>query len=104
HRLAGADWDRIGALQAFADERGVSILDVALGGLAAQAAVASVIAGATRPEQVEANVRAALWQPNAEDLDTLAALNTERGPPTTLPAPQPGPCSSGTPLRRTGPP
>ena len=79
HRLAGADWDRIGALQAFADERGVDLLDVALGGLAAQPAVGSVIAGATRPEQVASNVRAGLWQPSAEDLDALADINTERG-------------------------
>jgi aryl-alcohol dehydrogenase-like predicted oxidoreductase len=79
HRLAGADWDRIEALQAFAAERGVDILDVALGGLAAQPAVGSVIAGATRPEQVASNVRAGLWQPSAEDLDALADINTVRG-------------------------
>ena len=78
HRLAGADWDRIEALQAFADERDVAILDVALGGLAAQPAVGSVIAGATRPEQVASNVRAGLWQPSADDLDALADINTER--------------------------
>jgi aryl-alcohol dehydrogenase-like predicted oxidoreductase len=78
-RLANADWDRIEALHAFADERGVGILDVAIGGLAAQPAVASVIAGATRPEQVAANVRAGLWEPTAQDLDALGAINTERG-------------------------
>jgi aryl-alcohol dehydrogenase-like predicted oxidoreductase len=79
HRLANADWDRIEALEAFAAERGVGILDVAMGGLAAQPAVGSVIAGATRPEQVRANVRAGLWTPGAEDLDALAAVNTGRG-------------------------
>jgi aryl-alcohol dehydrogenase-like predicted oxidoreductase len=71
HRLANADWDRVEALEAFADEQGISILQLAVGGLAAQPAVASVIAGATRPEQVEANVRAAGWEPSD---DTLAAL------------------------------
>jgi aryl-alcohol dehydrogenase-like predicted oxidoreductase len=79
HRLANADWDRIEALQAFADERGIDILDVALGGLAAMPAVGSVIAGATRPEQVAANVRAGLWQPTDEDLEALAGLNRRRG-------------------------
>ena len=79
HRLANADFDRIEALQAFADDRGVSILDVAMGGLAAQPAVGSVIAGATRPEQVVANVRAGLWRPSREDLAALAEINTHRG-------------------------
>ncbi len=73
-RLEGASWDRVEALQAFADERGVSLLTVAIGGLAAQPAVASVISGATRPEQVVANVEAGTWEPTAGDLADLAAL------------------------------
>jgi aryl-alcohol dehydrogenase-like predicted oxidoreductase len=44
------------------------LLQVALGGLAAQPQVASVIAGATSPEQVQANVEAGLWEPSPEDL------------------------------------
>jgi aryl-alcohol dehydrogenase-like predicted oxidoreductase len=83
HRLEGADWDRIEALEAFAADRGVGILDVALGGLAAQPTVGSVIAGATRPEQVAANVRAGLWDPSAEDLAALDGINTTRGPGMT---------------------
>jgi aryl-alcohol dehydrogenase-like predicted oxidoreductase len=79
HRLAKADWDRIDALTSYAEERGVDILDVAMGGLAAQPAVGSVIAGATRPEQVRANVRAGLWAPTAEDLEALAEVNAGRG-------------------------
>ncbi len=79
HRLANADWDRIEALEAYAAERGVGILDVAIGGLAAQPGVGSVIAGATRPEQVRSNVAAGLWEPSGEDLDALAAVNTDRG-------------------------
>jgi aryl-alcohol dehydrogenase-like predicted oxidoreductase len=73
-RLANADWGRIETLQAFAEQHGVSILELAIGGLAAQPAVVSVIAGVTRPEQVEANVRAAAWQPTAETLDALAEI------------------------------
>lgn len=75
-RLANADFDRIEALEAFAKERGVGILDVAIGGLATQPAVASVISGATKPEQVESNVRAGLWEPTAQDLAALGDLNT----------------------------
>src|SRR5690625_423585 len=71
-RLEGADFDRIEALGQFAAERDVSILDVAIGGLAAQPTVGSVIAGATRPEQIAANAAAAAWSPSLED---LAALN-----------------------------
>ena len=70
-RLAAAPWDKIEALVQYADERGISALDVAIGGLAAQPAVSSVIAGATRPEQIRANVSAGLWQPSPADLDEL---------------------------------
>ncbi len=73
-RLAGADWDVIEALQRFAAERGLSLLHVAIGGLAAQPAVGSVIAGATRPEQVQANVAAGAWEPTAEDVAALDEL------------------------------
>jgi len=73
-RLEGADWDRVEALEAFAAERGLSILQVAMGGLAAQPAVSSVIAGATKPEQIAANLEASAWEPTAEDLDALAEI------------------------------
>jgi aryl-alcohol dehydrogenase-like predicted oxidoreductase len=39
-------------------------------------AVASVIAGATQPEQVRANARAGAWEPAAEDIEALRALPT----------------------------
>jgi aryl-alcohol dehydrogenase-like predicted oxidoreductase len=64
-------YDRLEALERFAAERGVTLLDVAIGGLAAQPAVASVIAGATTAEQVAANVAAGAWRPSAEDLVEL---------------------------------
>jgi aryl-alcohol dehydrogenase-like predicted oxidoreductase len=66
-----AQFDVIEALEAFAEARGVGVLDVAIAGLAAQPAVASVIAGATRPEQVQANVAALKWQPDEADLAEL---------------------------------
>jgi aryl-alcohol dehydrogenase-like predicted oxidoreductase len=78
-RLAGSDtpddqFDRVDALQAFADERGVSLLDAAIGGLAAMPAIASVIAGATKPEQVYANVKAGEWEPTPDDIAALRTL------------------------------
>lgn len=70
-RLEGADFDRVEALQAYADQRGIGLLDVAIGGLIAQPAVGSVISGVSRVEQVGANVAAAQWEPDAEDLAAL---------------------------------
>ena len=70
-RLQGADFDKVEALQAYADERGISLLSVALGGLAAQPAVGSVISGISRPEQIAANVEAIEWEPSAADLEAL---------------------------------
>jgi aryl-alcohol dehydrogenase-like predicted oxidoreductase len=78
-RLAGRAipderWDRVEALQRFADERGISLLEVAIGGLLAMPAVTSVIAGATKPEQVRANVAAGAWEPSPADVEELRAL------------------------------
>jgi aryl-alcohol dehydrogenase-like predicted oxidoreductase len=78
-RLAGreipeARWDRAEALQRYADERGVTLLEVAVGGLLAMPAVSCVIAGATKPEQVRANVAAGAWEPSEGDLEALRAL------------------------------
>ena len=72
--LNDANFDLIDSLTAFADERGISLLDVAMGGLAAQSTVASVIAGATTPDQVRANAAAGLWNPSPEDRSALRAL------------------------------
>ncbi len=67
-------FDRLEALEEFAKERGLTLLQVAIGGLLAQPAIASVIAGSTKPEQVRANVEAAEWEPTAEDLAELNSL------------------------------
>jgi len=55
-------------LQAFAKERGHTMLELAFSWLAARPQVASVIAGATRVEQVEQNVKAIAWKPSAEEM------------------------------------
>ena len=66
-----ADWDRIEALSSYAEARDLSILDVAIAGLAAQPAVCSVIAGVTSGEQVRTNAAALRWQPTPGDLVEL---------------------------------
>ena len=73
-RLDTADWDRIEELEAFAGQQGISLLELAIGGLAAQPGVASVITGATRAEQVKQNVEAARWEPSTDVLAELAEL------------------------------
>jgi aryl-alcohol dehydrogenase-like predicted oxidoreductase len=72
--LAEADLERVERLEELARERGVSLLDLAIGGLAAQPAVVSVIAGATKPEQVRANAAAGAWEPSDDDLAALRAV------------------------------
>jgi aryl-alcohol dehydrogenase-like predicted oxidoreductase len=67
-------WERLEALELFAADRSVTLLQVAIRGLLARPAVSSVIAGATKPEQVRANVEAAEWEPTPEDIAALNAL------------------------------
>jgi len=66
--------DRVAALSEWAARHGVSLLDVAIGGLAAQPGCASVIAGATSAGQVKANAAAADWIPSAAELAELDAI------------------------------
>jgi aryl-alcohol dehydrogenase-like predicted oxidoreductase len=72
--VSDRDFDKVERLTAFAEQRGRSLLDVAIGGLAARPTVASVIAGATSAEQVRANVTAGEWVPTADDAAALAEL------------------------------
>jgi len=72
--LEPGDLDRVERLSAWAEKHGVSLLDVAVGGLAAVSPVVSVIAGATKPEQVRANAVAGEWVPTAAQLEELLAL------------------------------
>ena len=66
-------------LDSFAAGRGVSLLDVAIGGLAAKPTVASVIAGATSRDQVAVNVAAGDWRPTVDDRAELDKI-TSRTP------------------------
>ena len=66
--------DRVEALERWAAEHGASLLDVAIGGLAALPGCASVIAGATSADQVKANAAAAEWIPPQDALAGLGQL------------------------------
>jgi aryl-alcohol dehydrogenase-like predicted oxidoreductase len=63
--------ERVERLRAWAEAHGVSLLEVAIGGLLAVKPVVSVIAGATKPEQVRANAAAGAWEPTHAELQEL---------------------------------
>jgi aryl-alcohol dehydrogenase-like predicted oxidoreductase len=76
--LTETNWSRVEALTAHARSRGRSLLELAFGWLAARPVVPSIIAGATSPEQVEMNARAASWKLDPDDLaaiDRIAPLD-----------------------------
>ena len=71
--LTEQNFEMLTKLEAFAQSRGHSMVELAIGWLASQPHVASVISGATKPEQVEQNVLAAEWKLTAEE---MAEVNT----------------------------
>ena len=75
HLLDDAPWDTIERYQQFCDDRGVSMLAATLAWLLAQPGLTSVIAGATKPEQIVQNAQAASsWRPTGEDVAYISAL------------------------------
>jgi aryl-alcohol dehydrogenase-like predicted oxidoreductase len=72
--IAESTFDRIEALDDFAKQRGHTLLELAIGALASEPSVSSVIAGATKVEQVVANVAAGDWELDADDKAALADL------------------------------
>ena len=72
--LDDGEFDRVEALERFAEERGHTLLELAMAWLIDRPSVASVIAGATTPEQVRANVAAAGWELSADDISALEAV------------------------------
>ena len=71
--IADTDLEGVERLSELAGELGASLLELAIGGLAAQPAVLSVIAGATKAEQVRANAEAGRWQPSPQQLEAIQA-------------------------------
>ncbi|MBG0740743.1 aldo/keto reductase [Paeniglutamicibacter antarcticus] len=72
--LAQADWEQLGKFGKFAADRGLTEVQVAFSWLAAQPSVSSVIAGATKIEQVRANAAAVCWTPSAQELAELDVI------------------------------
>lgn len=72
--LTDANLDKVEKLIAFSEARGKTILELAFSWLASQPIVSSVIAGATRPEQVVANAAAASWKLSAEELAEIDTI------------------------------
>jgi aryl-alcohol dehydrogenase-like predicted oxidoreductase len=64
----------VASLTEYGESIGRSMLEIAIGWLAAQPFVSSVIAGVTRPEQTEQNVAAANWQPTAEQIEKISDI------------------------------
>lgn len=77
--ITEAKLDKVEALVAWSDSNGVSLLDTAMGGLAALPGCSSVIAGATKPEQVRANVQAGEWIPSEDQLEEIDAIVPVKG-------------------------
>jgi aryl-alcohol dehydrogenase-like predicted oxidoreductase len=75
--LTERNWAVVERLEAFCAARGHSLLELAIGWLLHRPGVASVIAGATRPEQIEANVGAAEWALSREDMDEIDRLTAD---------------------------
>jgi len=77
HLVDNAPWDVIERYQAFCDERGVTMLAATFAWLLAQPGLASVIAGATKPEQITANAEAATeWRATPEEIAAITAIFT----------------------------
>jgi aryl-alcohol dehydrogenase-like predicted oxidoreductase len=75
HLADNAPWDVIEQYQAFCDERGVTMLEATFAWLLAQPGLTSVIAGATKPEQIVQNAEAATsWKPSADEVATISEL------------------------------
>jgi aryl-alcohol dehydrogenase-like predicted oxidoreductase len=71
--ISDATYERLESLERFAQERGHTLLELAVAGLMARPAVASVITGATSAEQIRANAAAAGWELAAEEVLELDA-------------------------------
>jgi aryl-alcohol dehydrogenase-like predicted oxidoreductase len=67
-------WDTIEALRSFAEARGHTLLELAMSWLASQPAVVSIIAGATKPEQIDANAASVRWKLTPEELAEVGRI------------------------------
>ena len=75
--MTDANFDIVEKLEAFVTARGHTMTELAFSWLAARPMVASVIAGATKPEQIEANVKATGWKLTPEDMAEIDRLTAK---------------------------
>jgi 1-deoxyxylulose-5-phosphate synthase len=74
HLIDDAPWDRLERLRAFCLSHEITMLDAAIGWLLGRPSISSVIAGVTRPEQLEANAAASTWHPEAAELSEISMI------------------------------
>ncbi len=79
--LHDANHEKVQRLEHFAKEHGHSLLELAFSWLVAHPAVASVIAGATKPEQIEANAKAANWELSSAEMAEVDRITSEVAQP-----------------------
>lgn len=79
HIAQDADWDAMEAYQSLCEQWGVTMLEATLGWFLARPVVSSVIAGATRPEQVTQNAASATWRPTPDQVTQIDALFPAKG-------------------------
>jgi aryl-alcohol dehydrogenase-like predicted oxidoreductase len=72
-----ANWPIVERLEAFAEQRGRTLLELAVSWLAARPCVSSIIAGATKPEQLAANVRAGDWVLTTDDMHEIDGITAK---------------------------
>ena len=73
--LEKTNWDAVERYQAFCDERGITMLQATFTWMLAQPSLTSVIAGATRPDQIKQNVAAAsTWTPSVDELEEIDSI------------------------------
>ena len=80
--VTDAKLDQVERLSAWGEKNGRSLLEIALGGLAGRDCVGSLIAGASSPGQVRANIEAASWRPSADELAEIDAIVPPPPPPS----------------------
>lgn len=72
--MSDENFDVVSKLQAYAEERGHTLLELAISWLASHDVVGSVIAGATKPEQVESNAQAASWKMTSQEIAEIGDI------------------------------
>lgn len=76
--LTAENFDIVEQLDAFAKQRGRTLLELSMSWLAAQPIVPSIIAGVSRPEQLDMNVKAVEWKLDAQELQQIGAITASR--------------------------